>query len=473
MKRLNRSHVSFALLVLIVLCSGLTVQWIFAQTKKAELTSRRSELNSEIARTKQLIKEYQADQRNASSEVALLNEQIRLREELIHSINAEVGAIDGEIRSGEGRVIELEGSIQDLKTEYARMIYNSYKQRSSYSKLAFILSSSDFFQAVKRVQLLRQYAENRKFHAQQMKDAQQEISENISILEGNKKTKLALSNDEQNERNEIALNKSEQQKKLEFLKSEEGRLREEQRQKEIERRQLTTKIEDIVRQEIAAENERVRKKEAEKARLAEEKKKEDQRRAAANAEAANRASTNASGTVATAPVKANTPVAVVTPPKPIEKAAPKIESAPEVVLANSVFEQNKGSLPWPVSSGAIGSKFGRHAHESISGIEVNNKGVDFITSANAEIYTVFNGTVTSVFNIQGAGMNVIVTHGAYKTVYSGLQNVYVSVGTKVNTKDKIGTVADNGEGYVLHFELGKVSDAGWVPQNPELWLKRR
>ena len=473
MKRFNKSYVSFGLLLLILVCSGITFQWIFAQTKKAELTSRRSELNSEIARTKQLIKEYQADQRNASAEVSLLNEQIRLREELIQSINAEVGTIDGEIKNGEGRVVELEGSIEDLKAEYAKMIYNSYKQRSSYSKIAFILSSSDFFQAVKRVQLLKQYAENRKFHAQQMKDAQQEISENISMLEGNKKTKLALSNDEQNERNEIALNKSEQQKKLEFLKSEEGKLREEQRQKEIERRQLTTKIEEIVREEIAAENERVRKKEVEKARLAEEKKKEEQRRAAANAAAANKASANASGTGATAPVKTNTPVAVVAPPKPIEKATPKIESAPEVVLANSVFEQNKGSLPWPVSSGAIGSKFGRHAHESISGIEVNNKGVDFITSANAEIYTVFNGTVTSVFNIQGAGMNVIVTHGAYKTVYSGLQNVYVSVGAKVNTKDKIGTVADNGEGYVLHFELGKVSDAGWVPQNPELWLKRR
>jgi len=464
MKGLNKSHISHAMLVLILVCSGITFQWLFAQTKKAELTSRRSELNDEIARTKQLIKEYQADQRNASAELTLLNEQIRLREELIRSINSEVGAIDGNIRTGEGRVVELEGSIQDLKSEYAKMIYNSYKQRSSYSKLAFILSSTDFFQAVKRVQLLKQYAENRKFHAQQMKDAQLEISENISMLEGNKQTKLALSNDEQSERNEIALNKSEQQKKLEVLKSEEGKLREVQRQKEIERRQLTTKIEDIVRQEIAAENERIRKQEAEKARLAEEKRKEDQRRAAANATASNNASANAAGT--SAPV-------VVTTPKSIEKASPKLESAPEVVLANTVFEQNKGSLPWPVPSGAIGSKFGRHAHESIAGIEVNNKGVDFITSANAEIFTVFSGTVTSVFNIQGAGMNVIVTHGAYKTVYSGLQNVYVAVGSKVNTKDKIGTVADNGEGYVLHFELGKVSEAGWVPQNPELWLKRR
>ena len=464
MKGLNKSHVSHALLVLVLVCSGMTFQWVFAQTKKAELTSRRSELNDEIARTKQLIKEYQADQRNASAELSLLNEQIRLREELIHSINAEVGTIDNEIKTGLGRVVELEASIQDLKLEYAKMIYNSYKQRSSYSKLAFILSSADFFQAVKRVQLLKQYAENRKFHAQQMKDGQLEISENISMLEGNKRTKLSLSNDELSERNEIAQNKLQQQEKLTALKSEEGKLREVQRQKEIERRQLTNKIEDIVRQEIAAENERIRKQEAEKARLAEEKRKEDQRRAAANATASNNASANASGTSASV---------VVTPPKTIDKASPKLESAPEVVLANTVFEQNKGSLPWPVPSGAIGSKFGRHAHESISGIEVNNKGVDFITSANADIYTVFNGTVTSVFNIQGAGMNVIVTHGAYKTVYSGLQNVYVSVGSKVNTKDKIGKVADNGEGYVLHFELGKVSEAGWVPQNPELWLKRR
>jgi septal ring factor EnvC (AmiA/AmiB activator) len=464
MKGLNKSHISHALLVVILVCSGMTFQWVFAQTKKAELTSKRSELNEEIARTKQLIKEYQADQRSASAELTLLNEQIRLREELIRSINSEVGTIDGNIKTGEGRVVELESSIQDLKSEYAKMIYNSYKQRSSYSKLAFILSSADFFQAVKRVQLLKQYTENRKFHAQQMKDAQLEIAENISMLEGNKQTKLALSNDEVSERNEIAQNKIQQQEKLTALKSEEGKLREVQRQKEIERRQLTTKIEDIVRQEIAAENERIRKQEAEKARLAEEKRKEDQRRAAANATASNNASANAAGTSAPA---------VVTPPKTIDKASPKLESAPEVVLANTVFEQNKGSLPWPVPSGAIGSKFGRHAHESISGIEVNNKGVDFITSANADIYTVFNGTVTSVFNIQGAGMNVIVTHGAYKTVYSGLQNVYVSVGSKVNTKDKIGNVADNGEGYVLHCELGNVSEAGWVPQNPELWLKRR
>lgn len=471
MKGLNKSHVSHALLVLILVCSGITFQWVFAQTKKAELTSRRSELNDEIARTKQLIKEYQADQRNASAELSLLNEQIRLREELIRSINAEVGTIDNEIKTGEGRVVELEKSIQDLKSEYAKMIYNSYKQRSSYSKLAFILSSTDFFQAVKRVQLLKQYAENRKFHAQQMKNGQLEISENISMLEGNKRTKLSLSSAELSERNEIAQNKVQQQEKLTLLKSEEGKLREVQRQKELERRQLTAKIEEVVRQEIAVENERIRKQEAEKARAADEKRKEDQRRATANATASNNASANATGT--SAPVKTNAPSAAVTPPKPIENAAPKFESAPEVVLANTVFEQNKGSLPWPVPSGAIGSKFGRHAHESIAGIEVNNKGVDFITSANAEIFTVFNGTVTSVFNIQGAGMNVIVTHGAYKTVYSGLQNVYVSVGSKVNTKDKIGNVADNGEGYVLHFELGKVSEAGWVPQNPELWLKRR
>lgn len=150
-----------------------------------------------------------------------------------------------------------------------------------------------------------------------------------------------------------------------------------------------------------------------------------------------------------------------------------MELAPEVSLANSVFEQNKGNLPWPVSSGAVSSKYGRHPHSSIPGIEVNNNGVDFITSSNAPVLAVFNGTVTSVFPIAGAGYNIIITHGTYKTVYSGLAGVNVTVGTKVSTKQAIGTVADNGDGYMLHFELWRVTETAGVAQNPELWLKKK
>jgi murein hydrolase activator len=81
--------------------------------------------------------------------------------------------------------------------------------------------------------------------------------------------------------------------------------------------------------------------------------------------------------------------------------------------------------------------------------------------------------VTSVFNIPGAGQNVIITHGSYKTVYSGLANVSVSVGDKVTSKQSLGTIQSDGEEYTLHFEVWKVGSDGGSAQNPELWIKKR
>jgi murein DD-endopeptidase MepM/ murein hydrolase activator NlpD len=89
------------------------------------------------------------------------------------------------------------------------------------------------------------------------------------------------------------------------------------------------------------------------------------------------------------------------------------------------------------------------------------------------VLAVFAGTVSSIFSIPGAGQNIIVTHGSYKTVYSGLNNVTVSVGDKVSLKQKLGTVLFDGEEYTLHFEIWKVNTETGVAQNPELWIKKR
>jgi|GEM_PF-24369 len=468
-KQIKRNLI--ALFSLLVILTGVTGHFVvgFAQTKKSELTSRRDELNDEIAKTKQLIKEYQSQQRSASNELALLNQQIQLREELIREISSEVGAMDHQIINGESTIKSLEQEQEDLKREYGQMIYNGYKQRNSYNRLAFILSSDDFFQAVKRVEFLKQYAENRKMHLGQIKTNQSAIAENISTIQLNREQKLNLSKQEMAERNEISADKSEQQGKLNKLKTEEARLRQVQQKQEQERKQLTAKIQEIINKEIQEERERERiaaekaRKEAEAKRLAESK--ANNNATASASSSSSKTSTNNASTSSSSTAASSSSV--------ITSSAPKMELAPEVSLANSVFEQNKGNLPWPVSSGAVSSKYGRHPHSSIPGIEVNNNGVDFITSSNAPVLAVFNGTVTSVFPIAGAGYNIIITHGTYKTVYSGLAGVNVTVGTKVSTKQAIGTVADNGDGYMLHFELWRVTQTAGVAQNPELWLKKK
>ena len=145
---------------------------------------------------------------------------------------------------------------------------------------------------------------------------------------------------------------------------------------------------------------------------------------------------------------------------------------PEATTLAKSFTTNKGKLPWPVEKGAITSKYGTHAHETLAGIQTENKGIDITTEKGAIVRTVFNGTVSSIFTIPGAGKVVMVSHGNFRTVYSNLQEVYVSKGDELKTKDKVGKLlpATNDKISECHFEIWKISSAGTITDNPELWI---
>jgi murein DD-endopeptidase MepM/ murein hydrolase activator NlpD len=85
---------------------------------------------------------------------------------------------------------------------------------------------------------------------------------------------------------------------------------------------------------------------------------------------------------------------------------------------------------------------------------------------------VFEGEVSSVISIPGAGKAVIISHGNYRTVYANLQDVYVSKGIKVSHKHLLGSLLPQGNISILHFEIHVIN--GSVPQklNPELWLSK-
>ena len=95
-----------------------------------------------------------------------------------------------------------------------------------------------------------------------------------------------------------------------------------------------------------------------------------------------------------------------------------------------------------------------------------------ITSRSAVVRAVFKGDVTSVIVIPGAGKAVIVSHGAYRSVYSNLRDVNVTKGQKLETKQAIGTVMTGDDGSVAHLEVWKVTADGMVKLDPALWLFR-
>jgi septal ring factor EnvC (AmiA/AmiB activator) len=146
--------------------------------------------------------------------------------------------------------------------------------------------------------------------------------------------------------------------------------------------------------------------------------------------------------------------------------------SPEAKLASNSFEKNRGKLPWPVSRGTITKRYGKQRHSEISTAYVQNNGIDISTLKGSNVRAVFKGKVTSVFTIPGSGQTVIISHGAYRTVYSNLKSVKVEVGQSVKTKQEIGVLLPDPSGTISesHFEIWKISGSDMSTQNPAIWL---
>ena len=102
----------------------------------------------------------------------------------------------------------------------------------------------------------------------------------------------------------------------------------------------------------------------------------------------------------------------------------------------------------------------------------NNSGIDISAPKGAQVRAVFEGEVTSILNIPGAGKVIIIKHGNYRTVYSNLQDTYVSKGSKVNTKQAIGSliVSSGSSLSVAHFEIHLIIGSSVQTINPTLWV---
>jgi septal ring factor EnvC (AmiA/AmiB activator) len=140
----------------------------------------------------------------------------------------------------------------------------------------------------------------------------------------------------------------------------------------------------------------------------------------------------------------------------------------EAVALSSSFEENKAKFPWPVS-GFVSQKFGRQNHPVLKGVVLQSEGVNIQTKEDAKVKSIFEGEVKAVAVMPTIGNSVIISHGEYFTVYSGLREVFVKTGQKVTTNQEIGEVLTNTEGVSeLRFRIYK----NRTPLDPQLWLGR-
>lgn len=394
----------------LILFAFLAMAFASFGQSKAELQKQRDAINEQIRYTKKLIAEAEENKQATNQQLLILNKQINLRKRLINNMSSEIDEIDQDISSMQGEVVSLEEQIDKLKSEYAAMLKANYQNRRAQDKLMYIFSSEDFNQAYKRSKMMTYYSEIRNRQVNEIMEKQNDLSGTITTLETTRKEKESLVSEQQNESSKLQGDKQSRQSTLNSLKQQESKLRDTQKQQEKERQKLNSAIQRIIEEELRAEK------------------------------------------------KKNNGVFSLTP---------------EGKIISENFEKNKGGLPWPVLRGVITMKFGEQPHPSIPGIVITNNGLDISTDKNSSVLAIFEGEVTSLFSLPGAGYNVIISHGAYRTVYTNLQEVKVTKGDIVSAKETIGTIITEDSKSIAHVEIWKISSTGGVAQNPEYWLSKK
>lgn len=390
----------------------MLVAFSAAGQDKESLQKERDRITNEINLTSKLLKEKQESRSKMEGELSLINRKINLREDLITSLRREIGIYNTRIRENKARNAELEKELEKLKSNYAQLIKYAQRSNRPEDKMMYIFASNDFFQAAQRVRHLRQIARYREKQAVEIREKQAALDAlNLELLKVINEKDLLLGKEEE-ARGELNRDRSQQLNAVGSLKQEEKNLLKKLKEQEKQREKLNKEIQRIIEAEIRASK------------------------------------------------KDNAGVFSLTP---------------EAAALSASFENNKGKLPWPVERGVITSKFGQNPHPVLAGIMVPNNGIDIATSPNAQVRAIFEGTVSGVFSIPGAGQNVIINHGGYRTVYSNLKEVRVKKGDSVSVKQVIGSVlTDDSSGKTeAHLEIWKVSEKGPVKQDPASWIFRQ
>ena len=423
----------------IIVAFVFVTSFTFSQSTSEKLKREQDRLEQKINDTKLLLSKSQTNTASSLNELKVIENQITFREQLLKNYDNQIRGAELNVQKKSAQISELSEKISGLKKQYKLLLIYAYKHRNKYGKLMYLFSSEDYYEAVKRQKYLERISEIQQKQFLVIQQNQSLIKKEIDAIEKEKKYKLSIMSEKSKEKAAIEQDRIKQQDVYAKFKQEEGtiiaQLKEEERKKAVLRDQINAAI----KREIA---------EAE----AKRKREEEARRKAAAAAAAKNPTTNPEST------------------KEAETIA--FTETKESAKLSASFEGNKGKLPWPVDKGSITEGFGKNPHPTLSNVYTNNRGIDISSPKNAQVRAVFDGEVTSVLSIPGAGKVVIIKHGNYRTVYSNLKDTYVSVGTKVTTKKVIGSLlsADKQNMSVAHFEIHHVVGSDVTCLNPTLWV---
>jgi murein hydrolase activator len=397
---------SFGLVLVII---GLTLN--AQQPNRSELERERADIQRQIEDVRRSLDQTKKNRKETLGQLRLLQRKLALREKAIRNINQQINVIDAQVNQSWRDILRLRRELDTLKLQYEKSVVYAYKNRSNYDFLNFIFSATSFNDALKRVEYMKSYRAYREQQADNIRHTQDQLNQRLAGLKVHREEKNLVLKTQNTQRAQLVGEKREKDAVNAKLRSREKELNKDLADKRKQDVKLKNAITAAIRREIEAEKKRQ----------------------------ASLAKTEAPKTSTEAPKTTTTPKTTSS------KTLSPFDASPTERLASDNFEKNKRKLPWPVEAGNVTMEFGRHKVMEDSNIEYDNSGLTIETKVGAAVKVIFDGEVSSVFNV-GDVTAVIVRHGKYFTSYSGLNSASVRKGQGVKMGEVLGRMAEKNDG---------------------------
>ena len=438
---MKQVRLTFFTSVVIFCCISVATIAQAPTQNNSDLEKQRAAIQKEIEDVKRSIDQTHNNKKQTLGQLALLQKRLRLRQAAVSNINQQLNLIQTDMNTSWQEIIKLKKELDTLRKQYAESVVYAYENRTNYDYLNFIFASSNFNDAVKRVQYLksyRTYREERALNIQKTQLILQSKIDGLKIKRIEKDDALAKQN---KEKESLEIEKKEKDLAVMQLQGREKELKKEMIAKQKQDQKLGNAIAAAIRR---ARDEAIK-----------EAKKKASEESAANA-------ANALSEKDKTVKNENTPNKVNPTPVAPKKSEEIFKTASDIAMSGN-FEKDKGHLPWPVASGIISMQFGEHQYSQ--GIKHNNISITIECAVGTPVNAVFDGEVQSVFFV-GDVTVVMIRHGRYFTTYSNLSSASVTKGQSVKMGQTLGKVSEIGQlDFLISDEKAKAYD-------PEKWLRK-
>jgi len=397
-----------------ILFLGLSCpQASLAQTNEQKaLEAKRERLQTEIRDINRLLFAEKKERGTVLDQMEALDKKINVRQQLIRVTNQQSNLLNRQINANVKRIAKLREDLRILKDDYGQMIQKSYQNKSQQSRLMFLLSSANFFQAFKRIQYMKQYTDYRREQGESIVTKTDDLARLNKDLNEERKVKEILIAQNRKAKNQLFKEIQTQKELLATIRQNESKYTASISAKQKEARKIDKQIERLIKEAIAA----------------------------ANKKTGSNAVSNSS----------------------------KFDLTPEATLVANNFTANKGKLIWPVEKGIKSQGFGEYRDPVYPGIKHESNGVIIATDEGAIARAIFEGEVIAILAVPGGKKGVTIKHGNFISTYYNLSEVYVRKGDMVTLKTELGKIYTNQSNGQTRLKFYLYEDT--LKLNPEEWV---